>query len=505
MRRMIAVCVIAWIVVQAGGLPSATLPSTTLPATILPATAGGGGCSVLYATDGEQMLGGNNEDYYNPLTKVWFVPGEGGSYGRVYFGFDDYHPQGGMNEQGLFFDGLGLDTTLPVPTEGKEPYAGNLADKAMAECATVECVVGLFERYYAQEAWYWQFLFGDATGESAIVEAQAVLRQRGGYQVATNFLQSSTPPERRTCWRYRTAVERLEGLEALSVEAMRDLLDAVHQNGPAHTLYSNVYDLKNRLVYIYLFHNYEDVVVLDLKEELARGYHTYDLPSLFPPNAAAETFASPKLMRYDALVASRLDETLDSAILQAYAGEYAMPEGWGPPGLSMTVIPGERSLTLHFPDYRQHELHPASATEFFHVALQGSTFSIAYEARFGLDGDRRVEYLEMFTGDEAVRLDRLGPESFVPEVATAEPTATATPALTETPESTAMPTATATAVPTTTPAPTATAVEVAPVPTPVPSDARDGSSPWAWQILFVVIVGAADAWVAIRRRRAERT
>ena len=30
--------------------------------------------------------------------------------------------------------------------------------------------------------------------------------------------------------------------------AGRDLLDAVHQNGPAHTLYSNVYDLKNKLV-----------------------------------------------------------------------------------------------------------------------------------------------------------------------------------------------------------------------------------------------------------------
>ncbi|NIP37402.1 MAG: hypothetical protein GWN18_20770, partial [Thermoplasmata archaeon] len=62
-------------------------------------------------------------------------------------------------------------------------------------------------------------------------------------------------------------------------------------------------------------------------------------------------------------------------------GEYEIPEGWGPPGLTMTVIPGERSLTLRFPDYRQHELFPESATEFFHVAFQESTFTIAYEAR----------------------------------------------------------------------------------------------------------------------------
>ena len=33
------------------------------------------------------MLGGNNEDYYNPLTKVWFIPAEAGTFGRVYFGF----------------------------------------------------------------------------------------------------------------------------------------------------------------------------------------------------------------------------------------------------------------------------------------------------------------------------------------------------------------------------------------------------------------------------------
>jgi hypothetical protein len=47
------------------------------------------GCSVIYATDGKLMLGGNNEDYFNPLTKVWFIPGEAGSFGRVYFGFGD--------------------------------------------------------------------------------------------------------------------------------------------------------------------------------------------------------------------------------------------------------------------------------------------------------------------------------------------------------------------------------------------------------------------------------
>lgn len=335
------------------------------------------GCSVVYATDGELMLGGNNEDYVNPLTKVWFIPGEGHTFGRVYFGFGDYYPQGGMNERGLFFDGLALDGSFPVDTEGKQMYLGNLTDKAMTECATVDCVVGLFEQYYTRDTWSWQTFFGDASGASAIIEAGTIIRQQGGYQVATNFAQSLIPPEESSCWRYQTAVEHLEGMEELSVEAMRDLLDAVHQDGPAQTLYSNVYDLKKGLVYLYYFHNYDDVVVLSLEEELAQGYHAYDLPSLFPPNRAAEEWAEPKLRRYESLIESRRDASVDASILQVYAGTYEIPEGWGPPEQVMTVVAQEQSLFLRFPDYRQHELFPASATDFFHVSFQGSDFLIA--------------------------------------------------------------------------------------------------------------------------------
>jgi hypothetical protein len=460
------------------------------------------GCSVIYATDGELMLGGNNEDYFNPLTKVWFIPGEAGSFGRVYFGFDDYHAQGGMNEQGLFFDGLGLATTLEVAREGKEQHSGNLVDKAMSECATVECVVGLFEQYYTHHSWHWQFLFGDATGESAIIEPQVIIRQQGSYQVATNFYQSTTPPEQSNCWRYQRAVEELEHMEELSAESMRDVLDAVHQDGPAHTLYSNVYDLKNQIVYLYYFHNYDEVVVLDLEEELQQGYHAYDLPSLFPPNQAAESWAGPKLRRYNELIESRLATDLDSGILQAYAGEYEMPEGWGPPDQPLIVIAQERALLLRFPDYRQHELLPESATDFFHVTFQESDFVVAYEARFGLDEERRVEYLEFVFGSESIRIDRLGPESVLPEAATPEPMATLEPTSTATAQPVDTP------APTTLPAPTATPVELAlaePTATvaeetiPATKPETSAGFPWAWLIAALLIVGAAAGWLAIRR------
>ena len=40
-------------------------------------------CTVIYASDGVSCFGGNNEDYLNPLTKMWFMPGEDDGFGGV--------------------------------------------------------------------------------------------------------------------------------------------------------------------------------------------------------------------------------------------------------------------------------------------------------------------------------------------------------------------------------------------------------------------------------------
>jgi len=55
------------------------------------------------------------------------------------------------------------------------------------------------------------------------------------------------------------------------------------------SVYSNVYDLNEGIVYLYYFYNYENVVEINLEEELALGEHVYFLADLFessnnPPN-----------------------------------------------------------------------------------------------------------------------------------------------------------------------------------------------------------------------------
>jgi hypothetical protein len=471
------------------------------------------GCSVIYATDGKRMLGGNNEDYIDPLTKVWFIPEEGESFGRVYFGFENYHAQGGMNDQGVFFDALALDDVYPVPTTGKQEYLGNLADKAMAECATVACVVDIFEHYFSSEVWSWQFFFGDATGESAIIEPQSIIRQQGGYQAATNFLQSAIPPEDISDRRYLAAIAGLQGIDDLTIESVAAVLDEVHVEGATHTIYSNVYDLNDKVIYLYYFHNYEDVVVLNLDEELAKGYHAYDLPSLFPPNEQAEKWAKPKLLQYDALVKSRLNTTLTPDIFQAYAGEYAMLEGWGAPDQTLSVIAQDYSLLLRFPDYHQHELFPASATEFYYVAFLGGEFAIAYDVRFGLDEDNQIRYIELTLGDNVFRGDRLGPKTVLPLASTPESTATSLPTATPEPTVTSFPTAT----PESTQTPEVEVqetqivplVELSPTMTLTPDvetpdmviESDDGTDVMPlWLIGLLVVLGALFAGILIRKR-----
>jgi hypothetical protein len=182
-----------------------------------------------------------------------------------------------------------------------------------------------------------------------------------------------------------------------------------------------VYDLNHKLVYLYYFHNFEDVVVLNLEEELAQGFHTYYLPSFFPPNPMSETWAAPRLQQRDDVIKSRLYTDLSSDILQAYAGEYEMLEGWGEQDEALTVIAQDHSLLLRFPDYHQHELFPASPTVFYYVAFLESDYTIAYDVRFELDNEGKILYLELLMGDQAYRGNHLGLDAFVPLTLTPKP------------------------------------------------------------------------------------
>jgi hypothetical protein len=55
------------------------------------------------------------------------------------------------------------------------------------------------------------------------------------------------------------------------------------------TQYSNIYDLTNRLVYVYYFHDFDNEIIINLSDELKKGRHYFELPSLFGKDTKYET------------------------------------------------------------------------------------------------------------------------------------------------------------------------------------------------------------------------
>ena len=98
-------------------------------------------CTAFCIADRGVVLVGNNEDYNNPKTRIWFVPGQSGKAGAVFVGFDNLFPQGGMNEHGLWFDGFATAPVDVTRAADKPPMPPNFVPKVMSECATVEQVV----------------------------------------------------------------------------------------------------------------------------------------------------------------------------------------------------------------------------------------------------------------------------------------------------------------------------------------------------------------------------
>ena len=116
-------------------------------------------CTIFVASDGKITLVGN-EDFFDPFTKVWYIPREGGEiegksfhtgkYGRVYFRYSDLFPQGGMNGERPVFHytaqpPLAITKSLNKPMFPGDPWT--LPDHLWAPCATVKEALAELDKY----------------------------------------------------------------------------------------------------------------------------------------------------------------------------------------------------------------------------------------------------------------------------------------------------------------------------------------------------------------------
>ena len=275
-------------------------------------------CTVCYASKNNIILAGNNEDFLNAEAFIQFLPANDGKYGGIYFGFyyepGKMQPFGGVNDQGLFFDVASLPNIKLDKMPDGELYTENIIEKIMRECSNVDEVINLVRKYsnflYATNA---QIMFGDRFGNSIIIEGGNILKKENSYQIMTNFRQTTEDFNEGNipCGRYEIANSLLKESPEISKELFQNILESVHQEGPYSTVYSNIYDLKNGIIYLYYFHNFFDEVTLDISNELLKGERIVKLDSLFRRNFAAEGFINWKNWELENRKKTRLAANID--------------------------------------------------------------------------------------------------------------------------------------------------------------------------------------------------
>jgi hypothetical protein len=305
-------------------------------------------CTIFKVTRQGTTLVGNNEDDNNQDTKVWFLVPESGKYGRVFFGYNDAIPQGGMNDHGLFFDWVADNWSEDWKRDpNKLNYAGSVSEKILEEAASVEEALRFYQRYNETAFLRSRAMLVDKTGASAIVGWNdgkvAITRGDGGLQVMG--------------WGREPAQRKLGEMRVLSIRSVASALSASIQDGEYPTQYSNVYDLQRGDVYVYLFHQKLPAVKLNLKRELGKGNHFYNIPRI------ASQMRQPLRTDHKTQPVAKVDP----AVYAGYVGRYRIDTD----DYLFTISSEGGRLYYEAQDASRIEIYPSSSTRFFLRSLEG--------------------------------------------------------------------------------------------------------------------------------------
>jgi len=129
-------------------------------------------CTIFVLTDTNRTLFCNNEDYSNPLTRMWFVPAGDVFYGFVYIGFDDGWAQGGLNTEGLAFDWVAGYMEEWEATIGMKRVRGNPSERMLETCSTIEDAITFYRNHWEPGFARAKILVADRSGASVIIGAK---------------------------------------------------------------------------------------------------------------------------------------------------------------------------------------------------------------------------------------------------------------------------------------------------------------------------------------------
>jgi tetratricopeptide (TPR) repeat protein len=253
-------------------------------------------CSMFKTTIDGKTLVGNNEDYWNPNTRIWFEQGRAENFGAMYVGFDDFMPQGGINEVGLVFDGFAMDFLAVIDTIGKKTIKTQdeisfFTKNILQTCSNVNEVRELLLKYNLDRYQASLLFFVDKSGDYLIMEGDSLILGNDPTYIQSNFYPSCTKENKDiNIDFYQKGREFLAQNKAHSSLAYcTDMMNAMHQDwGTGGTLYSTIYDLETGIIYLYYHSDFENVVKFNLKTELEKGNRIVNIPELFPQNIIAQ-------------------------------------------------------------------------------------------------------------------------------------------------------------------------------------------------------------------------
>ena len=242
------------------------------------------------SADGHTYVG-NNEDNWSTEPKIWFEQGETGKYGAAYVGHRRGFAQGGMNEKGLVYDGLTLHHKPMQKSSEKLPIGDSdlFLKKIMQECANIEELQNFISQYNVGYFSAGMFLFVDKSGDYLTIAGNEIIYGNDPHYILSNFRPADTPElDSVKIKRYQRGRKLLSERQEASMTFTKTVMDTMSEcRGDLcdGTLYTSAFDLEKGDIYLWFYHDYQQEVKFNLADELAKGNHSLEIPSLFPPNA----------------------------------------------------------------------------------------------------------------------------------------------------------------------------------------------------------------------------
>lgn len=234
---------------------------------------------------------GNNEDSWSTESKIWFEQGKKGKYGAAYVGHKKGAAQGGMNEKGLVYDALSLYYKPMQGSAGKLPVGNSdiFLKKIMQECANIADVQNFISQYNISYFSIGMFLFIDKSGDYLTMAGNEIIFGNDPHYLLVNFRPADTPNlDAVKIGRYQRGRKLLEERQEASIDFTKTVMNTMSEcRGDLcdGTLYTSAFDIEKGDIYLWFYHDYQQEIKFNLAEELAKGNHSLEMPTLFPPNA----------------------------------------------------------------------------------------------------------------------------------------------------------------------------------------------------------------------------